>query len=48
MRTTVCVFSVLGFQLEMKLGLLLKTCFNKSFPDRRCDLKELRFGKHDV
>jgi hypothetical protein len=39
------VSSVLGFKLEMKFGLFLKTCFDKSLPDRRCDLKELRLRK---
>ena len=39
------VSSVLGFKLEMKFGLFLKTCFDKSLPDRRCDLEELRLGK---
>jgi hypothetical protein len=39
------VSSVLGFKLKMKFGLFLKTCFDKSLPDRRCDLKELRLGK---
>lgn len=29
----------------MKFGLFLKTCFDKSLPDRRCDLKELRLRK---
>ncbi len=39
------VSSVLGFKLEMKFGLFLKTCFDESLPDRRCDLEELRLGK---
>ena len=39
------VSSVLGFKLEMKFGLFLKTCFDKALPDRRCDLKELRLRK---
>jgi hypothetical protein len=45
---TICVSSVLGFKLEMNFGLLMKTSFDESLPDRRCDLKELWFGKRRI
>jgi hypothetical protein len=40
--------SVLGFKLEMKFGLFLKTCCDESLPNRRCDLEELLLGKRRV
>ena len=45
---TIRVSSVLGFKLQMKFGLFLKTCFKESLPHRRCDLEELRLGKRCV
>ena len=45
---TIRVSSVLGFKLQMKFGLFLKTCFKEPLPDRRCDLKELRLGKRHM